>query len=205
MKPANHPIGPGRGADHGTFAAPRSVSRRQALLAVTAALCASGARAIDTPAEVLAALPLAQLSGRTRLTYWGFSIYDASLWVVPGFRAQAFERHAFALQLHYLRNFSNADITERSIAEMARRSSPTPQRRASWQQWLHGAFPDVRAGDRITGINRPGEGAVFLTNGRQTGMVPDPAFARLFFGIWLDSDTSEPALRLALLAGRAGS
>ncbi len=179
--------------------------RRQALLAVAATLCGAGARAGDAPAEVQAALPLAQLSGRTRFTYWGFSIYDASLWVVPGFQAQAFEMYAFALQLQYLRNFSNADITERSITEMARRSSPTPQRRASWQQWLQGAFPDVRAGDRITGINRPGEGAVFLTNGRQTGIVPDTAFARLFFGIWLASDTSEPALRLALLAGRAGS
>ena len=88
---------------------------------------------------------------------------------------------------------------------MARRSSPTPQRRASWQQWLQGAFPDVRAGDRITGINRPGEGAMFLTNGRQTGMVPDTAFARLFFGIWLSPRSSQPQLREALLGSKGST
>ena len=53
--------------------------------------------------------------------------------------------------------------------------------------------------------DQPGEGALFLTNGRPTGKVPDPAFARLFFGIWLAGDTSEPAMRTALLSGLGGS
>lgn len=175
--------------------------RRQSMLAVVATLCATGARASGAPPEVRSVLPSALLSGSTRFTYWGFSVYDASLWVVPGFQAQAFEQHPFALHLHYLRNFTNAAITQRSLNEMARQTSVTPERRALWQQWLHGVFPDVRSGDRITGINRPGEGALFLTNGRQTGAVTDTEFARLFFGIWLASSTSEPAMRTALLSG----
>jgi len=179
--------------------------RRRALLAVAATLVSTGAGSSEMPADVQAALPSAALSGSTRFTYWGFSVYDASLWVLPGFQALAYERHAFALHLRYLRKFSNASITERSIQEMARQSRPTPERSASWQQWLRDAFPDVRTGDRITGINRPGSGIVFVTNGKQTGMVADAEFARLFFGIWLSPDTSEPAMRLALLAGQAGS
>jgi Chalcone isomerase-like len=179
--------------------------RRQALLALAAIGCGSGVFANQAPAEVRAALPAATLSGSIRFTYWGFSVYDASLWVLPGFQAPAFERHPFALHLHYLRNFTNAAITTRSIDEMARQTPPTPERRALWQQWLQGAFPNVRSGDRITGVNRPGEGALFLTNGRQTGWVPDPDFARVFFGIWLANDTSEPAMRQALLTGQAGS
>lgn len=165
----------------------------------------ASASASVAPAEVQALLPTAVLSGSTRFTYWGFAVYDASLWIRPGFRAQAFERHGFALQLRYLRNFTNAAITERSVEEMARQSNPTPELRASWRTSLQGAFPDVRSGDRITGVNRPGEGAVFLTNGQQTGLVQDAAFARLFFGIWLAPDTSEPVMRLALLAGQGGS
>ena len=47
--------------------------------------------------------------------------------------------------------------------------------------------------------HRPGEGALFLTNGRQTGWVPDPDFARVFFGIWLAPTTSEPGLRRQLI------
>ncbi len=205
MMHTDRPFGPGHPTQAGAMAAPRGVQRRQALLAVPAMVLAAGAWGKVAPPEVQAALPSAVLSGSTRFTYWGFSVYDASLWVLPGFVPREFERHRFALHLRYLRNFTNAAITERSVDEMTRQSGATPERRASWSQWLRDAFPDVRTGDRITGINRPGEGAVFLTNGRQTGTVPDPAFARLFFGIWLASDTSEPAMRTALLSGQGGS
>jgi len=200
-----HPVGTTKHPQAVAAATVRGVRRRQALMAVAATLCSGGAFGNAAPPEVLSLLPAAVFSGSTRFTYWGFSIYDASLWVLTGFQAQAFEQHPFALHLRYLRNFTNAAITERSIDEMARQSSTTGERRAAWQQWLRGAFPDVRTGDRITGINRPGQGAVFLTNGRQTGLVPDPTFARLFFGIWLASDTSEPAMRQALLSSQAGS
>lgn len=207
MMPTDRPLGPGRPMHAGALAAPRGVRRRQALLAVAAVAIGAGssARASVAPQEIRTALPTAVLSGSTRFTYWGFSVYDASLWVVPGFEAREFERHRFALHLQYLRNFSNAAITERSVLEMARQSGATAERRAVWTQWLRNAFPDVRVGDRITGVNQPGEGALFLTNGRPTGKVPDPAFARLFFGIWLAGDTSEPAMRTALLSGLGGS
>jgi len=201
MTRARRAIGTGQPRQAGAVVTPRGLHRRQALLVVAASLCATGASADAAPPEVRSVLPSAVLSGSTRFTYWGFSVYDASLWVMPGFQPQAFEQHPFALHLHYLRNFTNAAITARSLDEMARQTSATPERRALWQQWLRGAFPDVRSSDRITGINRPGEGALFLTNGRQTGAVMDTEFARLFFGIWLASSTSEPAMRTALLSG----
>ena len=207
MMHADRPLGAGRPMTAGAVVAPRGVHRRQALLAGAAMVfgAGSGARASVAPAEVRTALPSAVLSGSTRFTYWGFSVYDASLWVLPGFDPREYERHRFALHLQYLRNFTNAAITERSVDEMTRQSGAGTQRRALWSEWLRNAFPDVRAGDRITGINQPGEGALFVTNGRQTGSIPDPAFARLFFGIWLASDTSEPAMRTALISGKVGS
>jgi hypothetical protein len=52
-------------------------------------------------------------------------------------------------------------------------------------------------------VNVPGMGARFFVNGALKGDVRDPAFATLFFGIWLSEKTSEPALRSALL-GKAG-
>jgi hypothetical protein len=57
----------------------------------------------------------------------------------------------------------------------------------------------VHAGDRITGVHRPGEAAVFFVNGRGVGEVRDARFAQLFFGIWLSPRTSQPALRASLL------
>jgi hypothetical protein len=71
----------------------------------------------------------------------------------------------------------------------------------SWSGAMREFFPDVRQGERITGINLPGVGAEFWVNGQRAGVVKDPAFARLFFGIWLDERTSEPKMRAQLLQG----
>jgi hypothetical protein len=71
----------------------------------------------------------------------------------------------------------------------------------SWLAAMRELFPDVRQGERITGMNLPGVGAEFWVNGHRVGEVKDPAFARLFFGIWLDERTSEPKMRAQLLQG----
>ena len=61
------------------------------------------------------------------------------------------------------------------------------------------AFPDVAPSDRLTGVHLPGEATRFFHNGRPTSAVVDPAFGRLFFGIWLAATTSEPELRRRLI------
>ena len=74
------------------------------------------------------------------------------------------------------------------------------------RQWLADMtrlFPDVRKGDRITGSYQPGRGVSFQLNDRPLGEVNDPAFARLFMGIWLSPRTSEPEMRRQL-TGNAG-
>jgi hypothetical protein len=146
-------------------------------------------------------IPAARAAGNGRLRFWGMDVYDARLSVAPGFRQADFSAHAFALQLNYLRSFSGAAIAQRSLEEMRRMASIAPDQAAAWQDGLARVLPDVREGDRITGVNQPGRGPLFLLNGKALGEVGDGRFARLFFGIWLAPQTSEPALRAALLAG----
>lgn len=148
-------------------------------------------------------VPSGRAAGQARLRFWGLDVYDASLWIAPGFRRADFAAHAFALQLHYLRGFSAADIARRSLDEMRRAGGFPAARAAGWQAELARLLPDVREGDRLTGVNRPGRPALFLFNGQLLGEIGDAEFARLFFGIWLAPHTSEPALREALLAGTA--
>ena len=74
---------------------------------------------------------------------------------------------------------------------------------ADWSVAMSRIFPDVKAGDQIVGIYRPGS-ATFLYNNREIGQIRDPDFARLFFGIWLDPRTSAPRLRSKLLQSGAG-
>lgn len=146
-------------------------------------------------------VPSGHAAGQARLRFWGLEVYDASLWVERGFRQADFATHGFALQLDYLRSFKAADIARRSIDEMRRAGSLPAAQAAGWQAALARLLPDVAAGDRITGVNRPGRAPLFFHNGRLLGEIGDAQFARLFFGIWLAPWTSEPALRDALLAG----
>jgi hypothetical protein len=154
-----------------------------------------------------AALAPLRLAGSGRYTYWGFDIYQASLWVGPGFDAGALAQQRYGLELHYLRAFKGRDIAQRSIAEMRRIGSFSEEQAQRWLQAMQAAFPDVAAGDRLLGVHLPGRGAQFYAQGRPTAEVADPAFAQLFFGIWLSQQTAAPQLRLALLgqtvAGRS--
>jgi hypothetical protein len=43
---------------------------------------------------------------------------------------------------------------------------------------------------------------MFLHNGKLVGDISGDAFAKAFFGIWLDERTSAPKLRSALIATR---
>ena len=157
----------------------------------------------DDSAAVRVGLPGAQLAGSAKLTVWGFDIYRASLWVAPGFRPSSYSQHAFALELAYLRKFEGSAITERTMVEMQRRAKIPPEKTRAWRDAMLAIFPDVKPGDRITGIHQPGAGTRFLVNGKAKGEIADPEFDRLFFGIWLSDATSEPALRQALLAQTA--
>lgn len=155
----------------------------------------------DSRPELASLLPPHRLLGKTRLTVWGFQVYDARLWVTSGFKPDQLASQPFALELSYLRDFSSVEIAERSLTEM-RRSAPISDEQAkTWTAALLRVLPEVKKGDRITGVNRPGEGALFLVNGKTGGEIRDAEFAKLFFGIWLSPKTSEPQMRSALLAG----
>jgi hypothetical protein len=83
-----------------------------------------------------------------------------------------------------------------------RRAAPIDDAKArAWRQAMLRVIPDIRKGDRVMGVNRPGEGATFWVNGKRVGDVEDAEFAQLFFGIWLSPKTSQPKMRTALLAG----
>jgi hypothetical protein len=196
---------------------PGALSRRHALqqVAVLAlaglTLAASGsARAttdtasaaqvgVPLPAELTSALPAAHTLGTGRLRFLGMGIYDARLWVSSGFNASAYAQSPLALELGYLRSLSGKLIAERSLKEMRRQGSLPAEREQAWLQAMQAAFPDVNAGDRITGLHTPGVGARFWFNGQPRPAVPDAEFSRLFFGIWLSDVSSEPQMRERLL------
>jgi hypothetical protein len=151
------------------------------------------------PPEVLEHLEPARLQGSGRLRFFGLHVYDARLWVGNGFRADTYERSPLALELEYARNLDGRQIAERSLVEMKNLAAIDDSRAQAWLGELSRMLPDVKPGDRITGIQLPGEATHLVLNGRPLGQLRDPLFTRLFFGIWLSPRTSEPGLRNALI------
>jgi hypothetical protein len=170
----------------------------------TPAATSTDADPSDARPELKEALPQGRLIGKGRLTVWGFQVYDARLWAPPGFGAGSYASQPLALELTYLRAFDAADVADRSLQEIRRSVVISDAQAAQWKAEMLRVIPDVKKGDRIMGVHRPGVGAAFWVNGKTNGEIRDAEFARLFFGIWLSPKTSEPKLRDALLAGAGG-
>lgn len=178
-------------------------SRRRLLAAGAGAVAAPIAGwANPAPPELREALPGARLVGQGRLRFFGLAIYDARLWLDGAPGPEPWQQ-PLALELAYARELVGEQIAERSLQEMRRVGDVSAPQAERWLAQMRQLFPDVRAGDRLTGVHRPGEGARFFLNGRRLGEVADAAFARQFFAIWLSPRTSEPALRAQLLGEAA--
>ena len=166
-----------------------------ALLAMTTV----PARAVDAPplpSQVLALAPNLKVQGGGELTFFGISVYDGYYWSpTRGWTQDG----PFALDLHYHRALDGARIAERSLSEIAKLGYGTAEQRARWGDEMRRMFPDVRRGDRLTGVNLPGGVVRYFHNGKSIGEIADPGFARAFFGIWLDPKTSEFVFRQLLL------
>jgi hypothetical protein len=183
------------------------ITRRQAALALLAAAVAPGVRAsrVALPGEVARLLPGALLIGEGRLRYLGLHVYDIRLWAPNEQVARSPELKPLALELEYARALGGKAIAERSLKEMQGLDSVDATQAQRWLAQMQRIFPDVKAGDRITGVQQPGEAALFFVNGDARGEVRDAEFVRLFFGIWLSPRTSQPRLREALLGTRGNA
>ena len=186
----------------------RSLLQRGALaaLAVTAPLTAAAQGTAPTapiaPTELASELPAARWRGTGVLRFLGLRIYDAHLWSAEAVTGDG-AAQPLALVLVYARQLVGEQIASRSLKEMNRIGRIDDEQSARWLAAMTQLFPDVKDGDRLTGIQRPGVGTRFFLNGQFRGEVADAEFTRLFFGIWLSPRTSEPRLREQLLGSRS--
>jgi len=136
--------------------------------------------------------------GRSEMSWLGFPIYRATLWVAGVPTTTPAASATSALQIDYLRDIPRERLVQTSVDEMRLLGASEAQLQR-WEPELRRVFPDVKEGDSIVGVHYPGRGAAFFHRGRATGEVVDAEFARLFFGIWLDPHSRSPSLHAALL------
>lgn len=177
--------------------------RRRRSLLLLACLAAAGVRAqARAPAHIAIELPGAREAGRGVYKWFGFTVYEAVLWVgAAGYQPD----QPFVLDLRYAMQLKGGKIADASAEQMAHIGAGSVQQRSAWLQAMRSLFPDVAPGQHLSGSFVPGKGARFHADGRLLGEVADPEFAAAFFGIWLSPATSAPALRRQLLANAAGA
>ena len=181
------------------YAARRPAAFLLLVFAVIVAVTATSARAVNAPPlppQVMELAPNLKVQGGGELTFFGISIYDGYYWSPTRGWSQD---GPLALDLHYHRALDGAKIAERSVSEIAKLGYGTAEQRARWGEEMRRMFPDVRRGDRLTGISLPGGVVRYFHNGKSIGEIADPGFARAFFGIWLDPKTSQVDFRQLLL------
>lgn len=167
-------------------------------------LAATAALTVGLAQQAIANIEGLALHGSGTLHWFGIKIYEARLFAPGQLDPAQLPNNPFALELTYARDFSGTSIADRSSDEIKRLGFGSAEKRQNWQQRMQALFPDVKAGDRIRGVHRPGAGVSFFHNDKPIGAIEDVEFARAFFAIWLDPRTAKPSLRRELL-GLAGS
>jgi hypothetical protein len=166
------------------------------LMAVLVAAMPLPALAQARPSELGRHILSQKPYGEGQLSVLWMDVYDVNLWT----DAESWGYGApFALSITYRMNFTRDELVERTFEEIARVQSDTGTLQRDYGDDLRRAFPDVVKGDRITALYKPGGSIEFFHNGQRTHRMQSPRFAPLFFGIWLDAGTSQPALRRGLL------
>ncbi len=141
---------------------------------------------------VLKNISQAESLGQGRMTYWGFTLYDAKLF------ASKDPKGGIALDIQYLRKFESKDLTKQTLDELKNLGISDTQR-AEWAEPLARAFKTVQVGDSITAIRKPQGGTQFFYNGQFVSEISGESFSEAFFGIWLHPKTSALQLRKVLL------
>lgn len=153
----------------------------------------------DSPGFILKHVNQADVVGKEMFTYFFWDVYEATLYAPKG---EWQPDNAFALSLRYQRALQGEKIAKRSIKEMRNQGMNGENDEKVLTEWLGkmtSLFPNVEAGDVLTGIAKADKSNAFYFNGEFIGSVKDSEFTERFFAIWLSENTSEPAFRKALL------
>lgn len=105
------------------------------------------------------------------------------------------------LILHFLHNASDDDLKkawEEGFVHNAKEQLPALKERI---EILKGWMADMKSGQRLTFIHKPGAGLQVDVNGTGKGTITGDDFATAFLSIWLGLHPPNPGLKSGLLGG----
>jgi Chalcone isomerase-like len=141
--------------------------------------------------------------GVRKATLMKINVYIAALYVAnPSSDPNAIlgSKAPIKLILHFVRDVGAADISngfDEGFARSAKEQLPVLQERIAM---LNGWMTDLKSGQQMTFISRPGVGVEMDISGSVKGTVKGDDFAKAFLSIWLGNPPN-PEIKTGLLGG----
>ena len=104
------------------------------------------------------------------------------------------------LILHFVRNVSASDLNKAWEEGFDKQASAFKEPLATLKGWM----ADMKTGQRLTFIHKPGAGITVDVNGAVKGTIKGDDFAKAFLSIWLGANPPNPGLKTGLLGGACG-
>jgi hypothetical protein len=121
------------------------------------------------------------------------SSHDPSALIEPGMPAE--------LILHFVRDVGVSDLRKawgEGFERAAKDQMPALSARIAM---LNGWMSDMKKGQRLTFVRRPGLGTQVSVNGSVRGMITGDDFSRALLSIWLGPEPPNAELKAGLLGG----
>ena len=185
--------------------------RAAALLAALAAAPAHGkeCKGVNFPDQTQAGGPALVLNGLglRQATAFKVNVYVAALYVAQtsaDANAILASNTRKELILQFLRDVGGVDLSkgwQEGFDNNAKTQLPALKERIEkLKRWM----VDMKTGQRLTFVAKPGEGIEVNVNGAVKGTIEGDDFAKAFLSIWLGTVPPNPALKTGLLGGACG-
>jgi hypothetical protein len=145
--------------------------------------------------------------GLRQATFLKVNVYVAALYVAKTSSDPAAILGSGApseLILQFVRDVGADDIRkgwDEGFAKNSKNQLPALKERIAM---LNGWMADVKSGQRLTFVSKPGAGIQVDVNGTVKGTIKGDDFARAFLSIWLGAEPPNPELKSGLLGGACG-
>ena len=145
--------------------------------------------------------------GLRQATAFKVSVYVAALYVAQtsaDANAILASNTRKELVLQFVRDVGGADLSkgwQEGFESNAKAQLPALKERI---EKLKGWMAEMKTGQRLTFVAKPGAGIEVNVNGTVKGTVEGDDFAKAFLSIWLGAAPLNPGLKIGLLGGACG-
>ena len=145
--------------------------------------------------------------GLRQATFLKVNVYVAALYVAKTSsdpNAILGSGSPYELILQFVRDVGVSDITkgwDEGFEKNAKGQLPALKERIGT---LNGWMADVKTGQRLTFIFKPGAGVQVDMNGTVKGTIKGDDFAKALLAIWLGAEPPNPVIKTGLLGGACG-